>query len=412
MNPELINAILAETDPENQDKVRQLLRTVRKEYEGDLFGKIASLAGLMAHNFNGHLTPVIGYAELLQMIDADNLTEDQHEKIRKILEGARGAADAVTSVQYLTNSYSPPEVFDAVPLLNVGITNLNGREIFPETNFPDQPFLISFQKSGLVEVVEQLGRNAYESLEGHEGQVKISATPTVDPRLGVDPADYRSTNSHLPKGTYLHIQVSDTGVGMEPDFIEESLRPFITTKKDTGRWRELGLTTMDRILRDNDCSYDISSKLGEGTTVNCYIPQAKSIEKSETKDKTGLYTILVVEDDQTIQYMMQQLLETKGYTVLTANNGREGLEVYKANKDKIGLTISDMIMPEMGGKEFLTELRKLDPSAAFFIMTGHSGEKSSEGILGDALNYFTKPIPTADLYKAVHNVIGTPEKTK
>ena len=171
------------------------------------------------------------------------------------------------------------------------------------------------------------------------------------------------------KEEYVHISVEDTGIGMSEEVLSRAFEPFFTTKSmstSTG----LGLSQTYGIVRQYHGYIWIDSKPNIGTKVNIFLPEYKSeIDKEKkmfSRKKQGL--ILLVDDDTVVQEIIKEMLERIGYNVWIASDGKEGLEKYD---NTIDLIITDLIMPEMSGKQFIFEIRKINPDVKIITLTGY-----------------------------------------
>jgi two-component system cell cycle sensor histidine kinase/response regulator CckA len=183
---------------------------------------------------------------------------------------------------------------------------------------------------------------------------------------------------------YVEISVSDTGVGIDRKTRERIFEPFFTTK-EMGRGTGLGLASVYGIIKSHSGYIDVHSEKEKGTTFTIYLPAS---EKEAVREKTvpaamlkGTGTILLIDDEKMILDVGRELLEELGYTVLSALSGREALDIFQKNSDKIDLVIMDMIMPGMGGGETFDRLRAINPNIKVLLSSGYSVNGQASKIL-------------------------------
>ena len=190
----------------------------------------------------------------------------------------------------------------------------------------------------------------------------------------------------MDPGRYVKITVTDTGIGMDEATQQRIFEPFFTTKetKKMGKGTGLGLASVYGIIKNHNGIIDVYSKENEGTTFTIYLPASeKKIIKEELKGKIldGSETVLLVDDEDVIIEVSLEILNALGYQVLTARSGKEAIEVYKKNKDKIELVILDMIMPDMGGGETYDRIKEINPDIKVLLLSEYSTNGQAQEIL-------------------------------
>ena len=194
---------------------------------------------------------------------------------------------------------------------------------------------------------------------------------------------------------------------MEDGVRQRAFEPFFTTK-DVGRGTGLGLATVYAIVQDHRGWIDCTSAPGAGTTFSVYLPTCGSETALETEPESrqvqgGRETILVVDDEEMVRNMMRRFLERVGYTVLEAVDGKDGLEVFSRERERIDLVLLDLSMPRMSGKEALAEIRLLSPTVKVILFTGYPvGDAQYEGVQG----LMRKPIGGSRLLETVRGVLS------
>jgi two-component system, cell cycle sensor histidine kinase and response regulator CckA len=211
---------------------------------------------------------------------------------------------------------------------------------------------------------------------------------------------------HLRSGSLVRLTVRDTGIGMSPEIKTRIFDPFFTTKEQ-GKGTGLGLATVYGIVQQAGGHIAVESELGRGTTFHIVFPRCDGVSESgaeairDFQSKTGSETILLVDDQNDLRTLLCEVLQKNGYTVLSANNGREALRLVREHAEPIDLVITDMVMPEMGGRELAEALRELQPDTRVLYMSGYadSTEDVAE-LLSHGHAFIEKPFaPEALLHK-------------
>jgi len=223
------------------------------------------------------------------------------------------------------------------------------------------------------------------------------------------PEDCKSLPNLVP-GAYVCLRVTDTGQGMAKETLEQIFDPFFTTKradKGTG----LGLSMVYSIIQDHEGLITCKSALNEGTEFEIFLPaEARPdkvvVKKTAAVTKIGDETVLLVDDMAFIRRFAKRRLELAGYKVLTAEDGIEALELYREEKDRIGMVLLDLIMPNMGGEECLQELLQIDPGVKVIVASANEPEETSwEEIEALTQGYLRKPYLGDDLLNTVRRVL-------
>jgi CheY-like chemotaxis protein len=210
------------------------------------------------------------------------------------------------------------------------------------------------------------------------------------------------------------LAVSDTGCGMDRETLSQLFEPFFTTKGE-GEGTGLGLATVYGVVKQNDGFINVYSEPGEGTTFKIYLPlhEAGIEERKERKvariPEGGRETILLVEDESMILSLGQKMMEHLGYRVLAANKPSEALRLAEAHADTIDLLITDVVMPEMTGRELADRLRSVQPDLKVLYMSGYTANViAHHGVLEEGISFLQKPFSVQDLANMIREAIGTP----
>ncbi|MCK8601877.1 CHASE domain-containing protein [Desulfoferrobacter suflitae] len=366
---------------------------------------VGRLAGGVAHDLNNLLSPIIGYGEMLL---ADLGVNDRSTgPLSQILRAAFRARDLVR--QLLSFSRRQPLEFKPVDVNRTieDFKNLLLRTI-PEdieitlVTSPDiSPVLADVGQ--IEQVIMNLAVNAADAMPGG-GKLTIETAMTeLDERSAAARPD-------MKPGRYLMLAVSDTGRGMDAATCERIFEPFFSTKGERGTG--LGLATVFGIVKQHGGNIWVYSEPGKGTTCKIYLPVLREgpAEETETEqtagDMAGTETILLVEDDEEVRRLAGAILERKGYTVLSAENGPAALTVLQSHEGPLHLLLTDVVMPGINGKELYLEVSKQHPSIKVLYMSGYTNNViAHRGVLESRVPYLQKPFTIQALAAKVREVI-------
>ncbi|WP_328747689.1 response regulator [Geomonas anaerohicana] len=354
---------------------------------------IGTLAGGIAHDFNNILTVIAGYASLIQI----NGEESEAAAMAvEILFSVERAAEMTRSL--LAFSRKQEVHLEAVDLnllvaeLHKSLARLISEEVELVVRVSGGELCCVADRGQLEQVLINLAVNARDAMPGG-GTLEIS-TGTAE-----------LADEDIPPGRYALITVSDNGTGMEKEVQERIFEPFFTTK-EVGKGTGLGLSSSYGIIKKHNGAIRMHSELGSGTSFRIYLPLSggrPSAERAESEGRPGAGsgTVLLVEDEDTVRDMTRLLLERHGYSVLTARNGHEALELYRHNQGRVQVMLSDVIMPRMNGRELCEQLRQLAPGLPVIFMSGYPADVMSEKGLYGGGAYLQKPVKPEELLGAL-----------
>ncbi len=367
---------------------------------------LGTLAGGIAHDFNNILGIIVGHATLIKRSGLD--PEKQSQSIEAITTAAQRGAALVR--QLLTFARKSDVIMHRIQL-NDSIKEVASllRETFPKIidvsmKLQEKLPLILADSTQIHQVLLNLCVNARDAMpEG--GKLAIS-TQTVEGT---------SIQSKFPKAkicNYVVVEVSDTGSGMDEETRLKIFEPFFTTK-EPGKGTGLGLAVAFGIISLHYGFIDVASTPGRGTTFSLYFPvNVEEIEpfhiKGEMLGETpgGTETILLVEDEEMLRELAKMALKGKGYTVITATNGEEAIQIYKARKKEIALVLSDMGLPKLDGYSAFKELKEINPAIKFVIASGYIDPVQKSEILKSGVKEFIqKPYVPNDMLSKIRNVL-------
>jgi CheY-like chemotaxis protein len=241
------------------------------------------------------------------------------------------------------------------------------KEITIERKFENDLFPIAADKGQIDQVLLNLYVNAADAMPGGGKLILKTQNQT---HLNI-----KSDNYNPVPGKYVQLTITDTGSGIDKATLERIFDPFFTTK-EMGRGTGLGLASVYGIIKSHDGYIDVESEIGHGTTFTIFLPASEGgIETNAEADARlikGSGTLLIVDDEELVLDVGVNMLEKLGYTVLEAHNGTEGVEIFKANHDKIKMVILDIIMPDMGGGEVYDKIKAINPDVKVLLSSGYS----------------------------------------
>ena len=213
----------------------------------------------------------------------------------------------------------------------------------------------------------------------------------------------------LAPGSYVCVEFIDNGQGIAPEILPRIFEPFFTTKSGLTH-RGLGLAWVYGIVTNHGGSVAVSSQLGQGTSVRVYLPAIKKFVKDRTlknNDLTGNQTILMVDDEDLMLTMGQMVLSSFGYRVLTANSGQKALQIFSQAPSEIDLVITDLVMPQMSGRELMEHLRRISSEVKILCASGFVRPANTE----EEETYLQKPFTSQDLLRKVKQVLANSDTT-
>ncbi len=391
-------------DISRQKEVEDQLRQAQK------MEAIGRLAGGIAHDFNNLLTAIIGYAELVHHDAA--LTPSVREDVGEILKAAGSAAGLTRQLlAFSRRQLMQPRILslnDTVQHIQAILRRLLGEDIVLTAATEPLLALVSADPVQIEQVVMNLALNARDAMPSG-GRLRIETANVV-----LD-ASYVTAHQGAVPGPHVMLAVSDTGVGMEESVKSRLFEPFFTTKEH-GKGTGLGLATVYGAIRQMGGSIAVDSVVGRGTTFRIYLPAAEG-QKSETlRDVSGgtpdrgHEAILLVEDQTEVRRVAAQILTRHGYRVVEAPGPREALRL--AGTAPFDLLLTDVVMPDMSGRELARRLHALRPDLRVLYTSGCTDNAiGHHGVLESGLAFAQKPFTPASLLQKVRAALDAPEPT-
>jgi PAS domain S-box-containing protein len=367
---------------------------------------VGRLAGGVAHDFNNMLTAILGHAELamLKCSPEDSI----HIDLRVIESAARRSADLVRQLLAFARKQTvAPKVLDlndCIAGLLKMLVRLIGEDIDLVWKPDSELWPIKIDPSQIDQILVNLCVNARDAIEG-VGKITIGTKNTF-----ID-AEYCTFHPPISPGEYVQLSVCDTGFGMDKEVIEHIFEPFFTTK-EVGKGTGLGLSTVYGIAKQNNGFVNVYSEPGKGTTFKTYLPRfAASAVEEPVEKKTKIprghdQLVLLVEDEEVILKVGQAMLTKLGYRVLAAAAPSEALRQAEANAGEIELLITDVIMPEMNGRDLANILVDLIPGLKCLFTSGYTSDiVAHHGVLDEKINFIQKPFSFMELAVKVCEVL-------
>lgn len=370
---------------------------------------IGQLAGGVAHDFNNILTVISGYSEVL--IRKPAVTEDVRRVLRHIHDaGDRAAALTRQLLAFSRKQRLQPRVIHLNTItaeMDVMLQRLVGENIRIRTIAVSGLSAVKADPGQIQQVVMNLVVNARDAMPGG-GQLTIE---TANVTIG---DEYNRTHPDVTPGNYVMLAVSDTGTGMTPEVQARLFEPFFTTKPP-GYGTGLGLATCHGIIKQSGGHIAAYSEVGHGTTFKVYLPSIGTQSISADPETpppeyngTG-ECILLVEDDRTVREFGCEVLESLGYQIVPASNGLEALEQFKKHP-QIKLLITDVIMPNMGGRKLVEMIRQGAPDMPVLFTSGYTFDALGEiDELESGSAFIAKPYTPDQLGEKVHACLHRPQ---
>jgi PAS domain S-box-containing protein len=388
--------------------------TERKQLEEQLrlsqrLEAIGRLAGGVAHDFNNLLTIILGSTELLsaQLDSAD----PRGRYVSEITSaGERAASLTRQLLAFGRRQVLAPEVLDLNAVV-VDLDDMLRRLLGPRVELRAvlDPVLgrVKADSGQIEQVILNLVVNARDAMP-NGGKLTIE-TANVD----LDDA-YARRRMPVQPGPYVRIAVTDTGTGMDAETQAHVFEPFFTTK-DLGKGTGLGLSTVYGIVKQSGGYVWVYSELGLGTTFKVYLPRVEAavptprLQPVPGASLHGTETVLVVEDQAELGAIVRDVLQQHGYTVLEANRAGQALQVSDQHPGPIHLLLTDVVMPEMGGRDLANRLAPRRPSMQVLYMSGYTDQSiTSNGFLEAGLAFLEKPFTSTVLLQKVRNLLDAP----
>ena len=383
---------------------RQLEDQLRQSQKMEAVGR---LAGGVAHDFNNLLTVISGYGDMIMR----GLTPDDplHGCIEEVLKASSRATSLTNQLlAFSRRQVIQPKILD----LNILVANMDrmlrrviGEHIELETVLTPGLGSVKADAGQLEQVIMNLAVNARDAMP--EGGRLFIRTGNVDvPHSSRLHADVRP-------GCYVRLTVADTGKGMDAEIMVHLFEPFYTSKA-TGKGTGLGLSTVYGIVKQSGGEIVVESEPGSGATFHIYLPRVAGVlddsrpARIQPAVRAGTETILLVEDEPGVRQLVREMLHRLGYTTLEAGGGAEALRIFDQHRGGIDLLLTDVIMPQMSGRDLAARLRSLQPALKVLYMSGYTDDMlAHHGVLEPNVYLLPKPFAPDELGAKLREVLDT-----
>lgn len=398
-NSLLLGVVLVFRDITEEKALQEQLLQSRK------MDTIGQLAGGIAHDFNNMLGGIIGSAELLKR----RLPEDQKAEkfVHMIMESAERAAELTSKLLAFARkqhiSSTPVDVHQALRNALSILESTIDRRIRISHSLTAEASMVAGDLTQLQNVFLNLAINAVQAMPGG-GDLTIS-TQVID----LDKVYCELSQFDLLPGSYLEIEIRDTGCGIAPDQLERIFEPFFTTK-ELGKGTGLGLAAVLGTVQMHKGAVSVYSEVGAGTVFHVQLPlteeeASKVVHVGPPVRGSGL--ILIVDDEAVMRITAAAILEDLGYRVLLAEDGLSGLELYRQQHSKIDLVLLDMVMPQMNGSDCFAAMKEIDPDVKVILSSGFTRSADLSDMRAAGLSGFIrKPYRGVVLSQTVAAALG------
>jgi PAS domain S-box-containing protein len=378
--------------------------------EAERMEAIGRLAGGVAHDFNNLLTVISGYAQMLQEgIAKDQTPQKLQVYVGELLAAAKRATNLTDQLLAFGRRQSvKPQRIDLsaqVAVTERMLERVIGEHIELRVEKSTEPCFIRADPGQMESVIVNLATNARDAMP-LGGRLTIRTQPAGPLPEGV------------PPGEWVLLEVDDTGTGIEPEMRQRIFEPFFTSKP-RGKGTGLGLSMVYGIVKQAGGEIAVESELGEGTTFQLFFPACKEAAEAPAQAKRkaarrtprGTESILVVEDEPTVRDLVKTMLDRLGYQTIVADGPKEALRLYKEAcemKRDIDLLLTDVIMPQMSGRELARIIRRMTPTMKILYMSGYTADEIATHGVQDVPMLLRKPFTADALGQRVREAINAP----
>ncbi len=366
---------------------------------------VGQLAGGIAHDFNNMLNVIMGYSGILQMKMAAD--DPLRVNVDHVLTAAERAAGLTQSLLAFSRKQvirlQPVNLREIILDVEKFLARIIGEDVEIHTIIKEDVLMVTADKGQIEQVLMNLATNARDAMPQGGTLSLVAESVEID-------REYVKAHGYGEPGMYALIAVTDTGSGMDADTAGRIFEPFFTTK-DVGKGTGLGLAIVYGIVKQHNGYLNVYSEPCKGTTFKIYLPllETEHPEKEPLpvpSQQGGTETILVAEDDPAIRSLTKGILEESGYTVIAAVDGRDALEKFIENRDRIQLLLLDIIMPKKHGKEVYDEIRRGGSAVKVIFVSGYPEDFiKKSGRLEEDSELLLKPITPQKLLLKIREVL-------
>ncbi|RVT95201.1 response regulator [Sphingomonas crocodyli] len=370
---------------------------------------VGQLAGGVAHDFNNILTAIIGHCDLMSMRHMPG--DSDYDDIQQIKQNSNRAAALTRQLLAFSRQQTlRPQILqlpDVISEISSLLRRLLGERVALDVSHGRNLQTVRADPGQLEQVIVNLAVNARDAMPD-------GGTLTIQ-TYGLSAADTRKLGIEImPITEYVALRMSDTGTGIPPEIITKIFEPFFTTK-EVGRGTGLGLSTVYGIVKQTGGFIFAESEVGKGTSFVIYLPvheaekgaapAQRAVAKEPSTELWGTGTILLVEDEAMVRAVAERALSRQGYTVVTATNGEEGLEVLESGQE-VDLVISDVVMPVMDGPAMVRAAREARADLPVIFMSGYAEEQLRKSIDIENIGFLPKPFSVQQICEAARDTLA------
>jgi two-component system cell cycle sensor histidine kinase/response regulator CckA len=365
---------------------------LRRKQQAEKMETVGRLVGGVAHDFANLLTLIAGYSDILlnRIGEMDPLRPELDEIRKAANRGARLTAQLLGFTRGQAVQPRPLDLNAIVADLQRMLGLVIGEYVDLETDLSPNLHKIVADPGQMEQVIMNLILNARDAMPAG-GRIRIeTANGEVSDAVGQEHG--------IRPGPCVTLSISDSGHGIDAETLSHIFEPFFTTK-ESGKGTGLGLSTVHRIVKESGGDIWVESSPGAGATFTVCLPRAAQMvdhgESTATpvRSAAGSETVLLVEDEDGVRKLLTHVLHKRGYKVIEASNGAEALRLYERRGPEIQLVLTDMVMPQMSGRELGERLRALSPDLKIIYMSGYTDDVLVRtGALGPGMSFLQKPL--------------------
>ena len=388
-------------DITGQKQMQERIRQMEK------MESVGRLAGGVAHDFNNMLSVILGHTEMtLNVLDADHPLRENLEEVKKA--GERSANLTRQLLAFARRQTVSPEVLDLNDTISSIIKMLErliGEDIELLWKPAEELMPVKIDPGQVDQILANLAINSRDAIGHNPGTV------TIETGNASFSAEYCSANPGYIPGDYVKLVVRDNGCGISEEIRSHIFEPFFTTK-DGEQGTGLGLATVYGIVKQNGGFINVSSEIGEGTCFSiflpCYLGKESPLSGGATPEQIerGNETILLVEDEPAILKMTTMMLELEGYAVIPAETPGKAIQLAREHPGNIDLLLSDVVMPEMNGRDLARNILSLYPDIKRLFMSGYTADViAHQGVLDEGVNFIQKPFSKDEIVTRIRKIL-------